>query len=1157
MLTRFKPCVLIRFTALWGLMLVAPFMLSVQQLNARAKPNSNHWQKPARTKSDTLVVDSGLAYESKSSGVSAKVLQIGSEPPRPSFLGKVFVTDNSGNIILKSARISRGTNIGKNALQSEGADVFVDHGSETSIAVSSSNGDNLVAGYNQRCLQFFPDIAHSVSLDGNISWAQQIFPQGSGNFFGMPYDPWVIAGNAPGEFYSTQIRLNAFSPESSHAIVARSAVAGQFYSIFYEKKRAGFQDREMVDIDRTEQRGGGTGIIHDGKVYLCYDAYTSSLQYRGSFLQIISPNGDSLRELRISSSTSFQGAQIQPVAGITDGTIYLLALAGPSKNGTVVAYLHEITNAGAGPNHFFKGAVLWPAAGQELGPGARRWGLNGHRIDNHGYLDIDRSSGLRRGFLYIISNWNPNPTDPSRDQGNINLSVSVDGGTTFSSSVIPTASNKTQYFPMMHVDDQGWIHVAYYQNEAGLTNEGVQNASTANIYYTFSTDGGTHWSKAVQVNDAAKSLQYEEPPPNLSGENYYLVGDYAQLQTTGAGSSTKAYVLWTGYDKNGGNPCDANQKERVFCTTVPSQFKYAVQSQMAPSPGDTTKLDQIKLQPRGTTTSVRIRLSNLGLVGFFLDSLRIGGTLNDGFLVTTSNALQGTYIPVSGSYDFDVSINPSQVSATKTGLRSGIIEAYVRTTDPAVPSAEQREKIQLPVNVYVTTTFCLNQRFIIHSGSNYTEVGSEGSIADGQGQGLYFSFDESGRLYDGGVAIANSSLSNSVTCATGPRKVTRQIFQDKFLRCVSDGILDSTAGLGYYNLYLVSVATDVNDSVLVWKNIWEQSTHPDSSDFLLQTVRVINIGSTPIDSAAMGAIYDVDVVGQSSSFENVSGDTTLSYAGRTFWLGWIACNDVAIDPCSPAPDMYGAVVIPGSIGNPGDFVRPRGQVMYEQRGFSYNINCNNPDGGDTLAQRYFWNVNVLTSARDRQYDTLTGAWRDTLSPPYTVCDGDKNNGRPYRNDMGYMTVAKKVYNFPVNGGGQNVVARYGLEGLAASMDNAFSGPGETYTIIHVASVSGLADLMASAVKGIDWYVNHAYVPVGPRQTRLKGDLNNTGDLSPADVVAELNDVFLGIDATGGLVIPVCVADLNNTNDLSPADVVLILNGTFLGSGCPNCLRPCI
>ncbi|HEU4437320.1 MAG TPA: hypothetical protein VFR89_07620, partial [candidate division Zixibacteria bacterium] len=302
---------------------------------------------------------------------------------------------------------------------------------------------------------------------------------------------------------------------------------------------------------------------------------------------------------------------------------------------------------------------------------------------------------------------------------------------------------------------------------------------------------------------------------------------------------------------------------------------------------------------------------------------------------------------------------------------------------------------------------------------------------------------------------------------------------------------------------------------------------------------------------------DVQVDGVVNASENVGGDTTISHLGRTWWLGWVAGNDVLVDTCAPGAYTYGFVVVPGTIGNPGDFIRPRGGAVYQQAGFSYNIGCENPNGGDSLFERYAWNLNVLTSTRDRQYDTLTGTYQDTLGgPPDYIC-GIRDTGPPYRTDMGYMAVAKKVYNLTSNGGGNALVARYGLDALAAAVDTFFSGPGETYTIIHVVSSGGgLTGLMNNAVKGIDWYVNHANVQVGTSQTRFRGDLNNDYYLSPSDVVLELNYVFLGVDVYNGAAIPLCVADLNNTGNLSPADIVLLLNGTFTAADCPGCLRPC-
>ncbi len=496
------------------------------------------------------------------------------QAPPPSFEGKALIKNAYGNYVpvARPQPAVSGLELFPPApAEVSLVDLYLQDGSETSIAINYDDGNNQVASYNTGW-DFNPtDIPHSNSTNGNVSWTSRSFPNGAGTFTGYPYDPWSNAGNTAGEFFTTLIRNDASPTLNSHCVISRSTNDGANFSLFFERVKSVFQDREMVDIDKTGARGGGTGTTHDGKVYLCYDDFGPGQSgYVGSFLQVLSSAGTALTEIQVSGTGTppFLGSQMQPVAGVTDGTVYLQSTAITINGATIFANFHEITAGGAGPNIFVKSSISWPATGQRLGT-STRWGLNGHRIDNHGYLDIDRSSGPRRGHLFFISNRNPNQGNPALDQGNVHLSVSINGAASWSTAAIPTAAGKTQYFPMLDVDNNGLIHVAYYQNETGATNGGVLNANSANLYYTFSTDGGTSWSFPVQVNTASSTLDMEDPPPNRSAVNYYMNGDYAQVQATGTGPATKAYVLWSGYDKDrsdaGGPP---NKKDRVYCTTL-------------------------------------------------------------------------------------------------------------------------------------------------------------------------------------------------------------------------------------------------------------------------------------------------------------------------------------------------------------------------------------------------------------------------------------------------------------------------------------------------------------------------------------------------------------------------------------------------------------
>src|SRR2546425_208872 len=174
--------------------------------------------------------------------------------------------------------------------------------------------------------------------------------------------------------------------------------------------------------------------------------------------------------------------------GVADGQVYLMANAPSSDGTTAYVLIHEVTGGGSS---LLPDKAIWNyvPAGQRLGS-TSRFGLNGHRTGGPS-MDIDRSTGRRRGTLYIIVDENPNPADPTLDQGDVVLALSSDGGVTWSSATLPgLAAGKTQFFSMIDVDANGWIHVAYYQNETGGTNGGVLNAGSADVYYTGSSDGG-------------------------------------------------------------------------------------------------------------------------------------------------------------------------------------------------------------------------------------------------------------------------------------------------------------------------------------------------------------------------------------------------------------------------------------------------------------------------------------------------------------------------------------------------------------------------------------------------------------------------------------------------------------------------------------------
>lgn len=445
-------------------------------------------------------------------------------------------------------------------------DRFIADGAETGLAINI--GDPLdAAALLNRGFPTTPSLR--VTNDGNGSWITKTFPNGSGTYTGAPFDPWAVPGNAPGEIFGCLIRRSTTSG-NAHCVVGRSINSGATWTKFFEEQKEVFQDRQMFDLDRSESRGGGAGSTHDGKVYLFYDDFgPSNAGYVESVLQVVDAAGGAGLETAVSTLGGFIGNKWQPLAGVTDGQFYAFSVTYGGLGGDInVIRFHEFTDGG-GTVAYTKSGLTWARAGQEIGTSSR-WCLNGHRIGFHGDIDIDRTQGPRRGHLYYLTDRNPNQASPSGDQGTLHLSISTNGAASWSTATIPgQAAGKTQYFAMIDVDDNGWIHVGYYQNEAGVPNGGVLNASTANVYYTYSTDGGATWAPHIQVNSPDNTLDFfNNPPLDLANQNYYLIGDYQTLRAAGTGSNTVVYLLWTGYDKDRSDVTVNNKRERVICTKI-------------------------------------------------------------------------------------------------------------------------------------------------------------------------------------------------------------------------------------------------------------------------------------------------------------------------------------------------------------------------------------------------------------------------------------------------------------------------------------------------------------------------------------------------------------------------------------------------------------
>lgn len=410
-----------------------------------------------------------------------------------------------------------------------------------------------------------PDVPFAFTSQGSGSpWLPSTFPLGTEPFVGRPGDVWIATNPSSGEVFAS-VRRSDTSSGNLRTTVARSVDGGTSWTLLHEVHADEVdQSRGMLDVDRS------FGDVGSGRLYLTYNTYSREIlpsgdYFLGSYLRVLTATGAVEREVQISRPVpEFHGSSLQPVVANEDGHFFLMGEAitidQPWERRLV---FHEGTAAGAAIAE--RSIIKYPTAGQPLDD-RMVWGVNGHNIDHQGIMAIDR----RDGTLYVAYNANPHQDDPHLDQGDIQLARSIDNAQTWTILTVPTEAGKTQFFPMMHVAANGWVHVAYYQNETGVTDGGVVDASTANVYYALSKDGGSTWSAARRLNEDADTLRYDDPPPDRVFSDYNLLGEYQQLTTEQTDQGTRVHVCWTTYDReratNPGYP-DLT-KSRVICSTV-------------------------------------------------------------------------------------------------------------------------------------------------------------------------------------------------------------------------------------------------------------------------------------------------------------------------------------------------------------------------------------------------------------------------------------------------------------------------------------------------------------------------------------------------------------------------------------------------------------
>jgi len=154
------------------------------------------------------------------------------------------------------------------------------------------------------------------------------------------------------------------------------------------------------------------------------------------------------------------------------------------------------------------------------------WGI---RVNSYPVMDVDRSGGIRNGWIYIVTaekNLSPAGSDPD-----VILHKSSDGGNTWSEGIRvnqdPLNNGKIQYFPSVDVDENGGINIVYYDSRNTPTGDSVQ------VYISRSQDGGNTWRDHLVT-----SPRFYPQPVSLGGAGNQ--GDNIAIIS----SNGKVYPMW-------------------------------------------------------------------------------------------------------------------------------------------------------------------------------------------------------------------------------------------------------------------------------------------------------------------------------------------------------------------------------------------------------------------------------------------------------------------------------------------------------------------------------------------------------------------------------------------------------------------------------------
>jgi len=340
-----------------------------------------------------------------------------------------------------------------------------------------------------------------VTSDGGANWSGS--DSCSGEFIGNH-------GGDPGV---------AIHPGGAFILVHVGSVFTGVYSHYSTDRGSHWSAAAMLTSEQPEDKG--TSAIDDDPVSPYYGRmYSAWVNYIQPYPVLISYSSDSGKSwtspaaINGTPPLASSGGYVKTGPG---GQVYVCWAGLPD----VAPYHEDFAGFAASTD----GGVTWAVTQNVFamkGIAGTLPAKSGIRVNGLPRLDVDRSNGPRKGWIYIVTA--ERDLAPAGSDPDVVLHRSSDGGASWSAGIRVNrdslGNGRIQYFPEVHVDSAGGVNIIYYDDR------NVWSDSSSEIMLSRSLDGGDTWTEHVISDHTFR-------PKPIPGGSVGYQGDHIALTSTG------------------------------------------------------------------------------------------------------------------------------------------------------------------------------------------------------------------------------------------------------------------------------------------------------------------------------------------------------------------------------------------------------------------------------------------------------------------------------------------------------------------------------------------------------------------------------------------------------------------------------------------------